>query len=476
MADLYDLSTLAAPALSTPDEPILLQFTDRSRHMTRIGRCPRAGFLATAFGPTGYGIQRKAQSVPLTSGTMLHEAHEYVLRWVMVHDALPDDAIVREAIAEAHAKYDETFTARGLQFWEAGDEALQRTVVEQKALIEALVWIWAWYSLPPFHQQYRIVSIEGEEVTVYGCTCGLGDGVPPWGVHVERGCTGIALQTKADWIGQHREYLDQFTYHELKTTGAYPEQFAGKWFTDIQPYLGAHGWEQRTGHQISQTYIHGFLKGRRAKEKAPGDYGRKYTGPEYQDSRLVYAYCRPAEPPVFPEADWQLEWEWQDEEGKTRRLGNKYKKTLTTFYPGGVEAWVRALSPDQAAKHLTIVGPLLPKPEIVAGTIAGWVATEQRTQDALWIISEAMQSGKDWHDPEILALIDTHFPQSWQCDRFGANHRCEFTPICLRDSGWQDPLTFMNFVPRRPHHEPELRQMRQRGLEPPADQGEEGEE
>lgn len=473
MADVYDLS---APSLVMPEAPILLQFTDRSRHMTRIGRCPRAGFLSTAFGPTGYGIQRKAQSVPLASGTMLHEAHEAILRWVQAHDALPPDDVVREGIATAHAKYDETFVARGLQFWEAGDEALQRTVAEQKALIEALVWVWAWHSLPTFHAQYRIVSIESEEVTVYACTCGLGDGVPPWDAHVARGCSGIAIQTKADWIGEHREYAEQFTYHELKTTGAYPDAFASKWFTDIQPYLGAHGWEQRTGHKIAQTYIHGFLKGRRTRERAPGDVGRKYTGPEYQDSRLVYAFCRPADFPVYPEADWQMEWEWQDEEGKTRRLGPKYKKTLTTFYPGGVEAWVRALSPEQARKHLTVVGPLLPQEEVVAGTIAGWVATEQRTQLALWDIADALADGRPWYDPKVLALIDHHFPQSWQCDRFGANHRCEFVPVCKRESGWQDPLSFMSFIPRRPHHEPELLQMRQRGLEPPEDQGEEGEE
>lgn len=466
------MSDLLLPA----DLEILLQFTDRSRHMTRIGKCPRAAFLSTAFGPSGYGITRRAKSVPLASGTMLHDAHEYILRAVMLNDQLPGDHIVREGIALAHATYDKTFVARGLQFWEAGDEALQRTVAEQKALIEAMIWVWVLYSLPRFHQIYKVVSIEEEEVAIYGCTCGLGDGVPPWEVHVERGCGGIGIQCKADWIGEHREN-GTFAYHELKTTGAYPDSFAGKWETDIQPYLGAHGWEQRTGNTVSATFIHGFLKGQRKKEKAPGDYGKRYTGPEYQDSRLVYAYCRAAEPPVFPEADWQAEYDWVDEEGKNRRLGPKYKKTLTTFYPGGVEAWVRQLSPESAMSHLCIVGPLLPKPEIVAGTIKGWVQVEQDTRTKLWALADLLeQDNLQWYDPPAQDFIDQHFPQSWQCDRYSTRHRCEFAPICLKQSGWQDPLTFMDFIPRRPHHEPELLQMRQRGLEPPEDQGEEGED
>ena len=91
MADIFALN----------DTEILLQFTDRSRHMTRVGKCPRAAFLSTAFGPTGYGIQRKAKSVPLASGTMLHDAHEFILRAVMATDALPGDHIVREGIALA---------------------------------------------------------------------------------------------------------------------------------------------------------------------------------------------------------------------------------------------------------------------------------------------------------------------------------------------------------------------------------------
>lgn len=467
MADIFALN----------DTEILLQFTDRSRHMTRVGKCPRAAFLSTAFGPTGYGIQRKAKSVPLASGTMLHDAHEFILRAVMATDTLPGDHIVREGIALAHAAYDKSFAARGLQFWEAGDEALQRVVREQKALIEALIWVWVLYALPRFHQTYRVVSIEEEEVTVYACTCGLGDGVPPWDAHVERGCAGIGVQTKADWIGEHREVPGNFAYHELKTTGSYAESFAGRWETDIQPYLGAHGWEQRTGERIAATYIHGFLKGQRKKERAPGDIGRRYTGPEYQDSRLVYAYCRAAEPPVFPEADWQAEYEWLDEEGKTRRLGPKYKKTLTAFYPGGVEAWVRALSPEQAMSHLCVVGPLLPKPAIVAGTIKGWVQAESDTRSRLWELSTMMEEGGvAWYDPPALEFIDRYFPQSWQCDRYGNRHRCEFAPICLKESGWQDPLTFMEFLPRRPHHDPELVQMRLRGLEPPEDQGQEEED
>lgn len=461
--------------MDTPTaQPNRLHFTDRSRHIRRIGYCPRAAYLGNHFGPTGYGIQRGKVSVPLTSGTMLHRGEELILQAAQALDAVPADDVIRDAIAQAQAEYDAAVAARGLQYWD-GDEQVQRTVQEQRLLIAGLLWCWALDDLPRQLEEYRIIAIESEEVTVFGCTCGIGDGIPPWEAHRDKGCEGIAIQTKADWIGERRAYPGQFVYHESKTTGAYASTFANKWELDIQPFLGAYGWEQRTGYEISGTIIHGFLKGQRKREKAPGDTGRSYTGVEYQDSRLVYAWHNPGNPPLI-DADWQSDYEWVDESGKTRRLGPSYRRKLVDDFPGGIEAYVRALTIVQRAEHLCVVGPLMPRPGVVQAFLRGWVAAEERVRAALWDIYDLTSTGSPWYSPEVLALLDEHFPQSWQCDRYTSRHRCEFAAICKQEAGWQDPLGALGFVLRRPHHEPELEQMRARGLEPPADQGSDEEE
>lgn len=465
---------MSSPTPATTPRVNQLHFTDRSRHLLRIGRCPRAAYLSTAFGPSGYGIQRGKVSVPLASGTMLHKAQQLILERAQRIDAMPDDDCIRAAIATAQEEYDRTVAARGLAYWE-GDEQVKRTVQEQRLLIAGLLWCWALDDLPRQLEEYRIIAIEQEEVVVQACTCGIGDGIPSWEDHRDKGCTGIALQTAADWIGERRAYPGQFVYHESKTTGAYASTFAGKWELDIQPFIGCYGWEQRLGVDISGTVIHGFLKGQRKREKAPGDTGKTYTGIEFQDSRLVYAWHNPGNPPLL-DPDWQADYEWVDEGGKTRRLGPSYRRKLVDDYPGGIEAYVKAMTIVQRAEHLCVVGPLMPRPGVVQGFIRGWVAAEQRTREALWDIYDLLSWGRPWYDPEVLALLDTHFPQSWQCDRYGRNHRCEFAAICKQDAGWQDPLAFLGYVLRRPHHAPELQQMRDRGLAPPEDQGRDEEE
>ena len=465
--------TALVPVLNSPS---LLQFTDRSRHELRIGRCPRAAYLSTAFGPTGYGIQRKYVSVPLASGSMLHTAVGIILEHCKATDFLPPDAVVRDGILAAQTEYDALVVTRGLQYWE-GDEQLQRTTTEQRILIEGLVWCWVLEKLPGLLAEYIVRYVETEEVLVAACTCGLGDGIGVQADHDARECRGIAIQTKADWIGERRAQPGYFAYHEFKTFGGAPSTWASRWQTAIQPYVGALGWEARTGQSISATYVHGLYKGPRKKEKAAGDTGRTYTGPEFQDSRLVYGYCNPGAPPLEP-ADWQREYEWWDGT-RNRRLGPSYRKSLVSAFPGGTEEWVRGMAPEQRQEQVLTIGPLLPRTEVVKSYIRGWTATETKVQAALWDLFELLQHpdvGGDWTHHEVQAFLDAEFPQSWQCDRYGANHRCEYLPICNREVGWEDPVHALNFVPRRPHHDPELQQMRARGLEPPADQGSDGED
>lgn len=463
------------PSTSDPESvpfASALTFTDRSRFEQHTGKCPRAFYLSTAYGRSGYGIQRRRVSTPLASGTMLHEVFGAILRYVMEHDTFPPDHVTRDAIALGHAKYDATVVARGLQYWEGGDEAMQRLVAEQKALIEGLAWCWVLEKLPGLLDEYRVVSVEQEEVAIYACTCGIGDGIGGQDDHDANGCEGVALQTKADWIGQHRDQPDAYTYHEFKTFGMYASAWADKWDTAIQPHLGTVGWEQRTGRRISGIFVHGLNKGQRKKEKALGDTGRTYTGPEYQDSRLVQGYCKPGAPPLIAD-DWQASYDWVDETGKNRKLGPSYQKRLTSLYPGGVEAWVREMPSEDRQEHVLTVGPILPEDYKTQSAVEAWVASELRARAAKWLVADAVdEAGGDWTADPVQSLLNQHFPQSWNCMPYGRKHACEFKGICQRQAGWQDPEVFLEFVPRRPHHDPELQQAVARGLLVPEDMGE----
>src|SRR6266852_311144 len=111
----------------------IIQLTDRSRYETGLDRCQRLRMLQYHWGPSGYGITRKAQSVPLAVGSMYHRGLAEVLAYVKAHDTLPPDPVVRAACATACAAYDRIVEIRGLV-----DEGhrLETVAAEQKCLIE----------------------------------------------------------------------------------------------------------------------------------------------------------------------------------------------------------------------------------------------------------------------------------------------------------------------------------------------------
>jgi hypothetical protein len=103
-------------------------------------------------------------------------------------------------------------------------------------------------------------------------------------------------------------------------------------------------------------------------------------------------------------------------------------------------------------------------------------ADEAQWQEIAWKLYEAQQPPSNvvdnaasraaygWASPEFQTLLDQLVPCSWECRPYGKEHQCEFVRICHRDQGWQDPIGSGYFVPRRPHHAPELEQAIARGL------------
>src|SRR5258708_32878206 len=89
-----------------------LWLTDRSRYETGVDHCRRDRFLSYHFGSYGYGIAKRAQSIPLSPGSSYHDGPAHVLDYVKAHDQLPPDTVVREARATAVGAYRAPIQAR----------------------------------------------------------------------------------------------------------------------------------------------------------------------------------------------------------------------------------------------------------------------------------------------------------------------------------------------------------------------------
>lgn len=455
-------------------EPSILWLTDRSRYEEGLGTCLRARFLGYHFGPSGYGIQRKSQSIPLATGIYVHQATEAQDQYLLSQDALPGDEVVREGIHLALEEYERVITLRGIRGLDHG-ERVETIVEEQKALITGLAWAYRLHFLPWLHEQARVISAEREDALVIGCTCGLGDRIGEIADHEARGCQGIGWQARADLITDYRARPGVYAYWEKKTTGQTGERFETEWETKIQFTATAKAAEARLGIPISEAWIVALIKGRRV-----GEYNwetKTNSGPKIQQSPLCYGYRRPANPPM-EEVDWQASYDYVGTDGKNHRLGKAYQKTgiwaIVQDMPevaaqfSVAEFWAKWMPAEKLAQQLALVGPLQISAILSESFFREALAHEQRWRAIVWQLYDVLQNeaGGDWTHPAYQGALEELLPRSWACRRYGKNHQCQFVPICHQHEGWQDPIGSGVYVDRRPHHTPELLQIEARGLTP----------
>jgi hypothetical protein len=446
-----------------------IQLTDRTRYIQGLEFCPRARYLSTSWGPSGYGISRKAQSIPLATGSLYHAGLAHVLQYVKAHDQLPPDEVVREAVRLCDEGYDEVVAVRGLV-----DEGhrLDEVAAEQKALVAGLIWAFTLSLLPWLHEQARLISVEHDDAKVLACTCGLGDLIGSLADHESRDCEGVGFQFRLDLVTEYRQRPGVLSYWEFKGTGATGERFESQWETSPQFPLGAVMEQERLGHPVSEAWVIGLIKGRREGDTWNAE-SRKREGDLRQQSVLCYGYHKPANPPLEPE-DWQAEYESRDEWGKGHRLPRSYQKRGVWELPlpegsvmGASEAWCKALPPEVLAKQIMLIGPLQVSPVLSQGVIEELVAEEARWKQIQYALYDALEAaGFDWTAEGYQAELRRLVPRSWACRRYGKRHQCQFVPICFEHEGWGDPLGH-GYIQRRPHHAAEMQQLEARGLLPP---------
>jgi len=449
--------------------PTTIWLTDRTRHFTGLARCPRARYLSCHFGPTGYGITARRESLPLTTGISVHRGLEAYCTVLLTQDRLTTVDETRAIVAGVTDEYLSRVEARGFR-GVLSSEQTEETIEEQSVLITGLLWALRLKFLPWLHERYRIVAAEKERLHFLSCSCGA----PPLDQdeHIRRGCTGMALMIRTDILAQHRD-TGLLAYFEGKTSGWVGDAWTERWETDPQLALGTLDADAIWGREITELYIIGMDKGRRAKDRyAPEDMKR-------QLSPLCYGYCREGNPPLMAD-NWLPANTWTTDDGQEKRASRAHKRRgvwhlATSDDPVWLahhtndpamtpaEYWVRMLPNTILDKVCFLVGPMNRQDHQLGAVLRAMTSDEGRWQTTLWRLYE-LQQQYPWASETFQAELDRLVPCSWNCRPFGREHQCEFVSICHRHSGWEDPIGSGHYQPRLPHHDPELQQAVARGL------------
>lgn len=451
--------------------PLTIWLQDRSRFKVKTGRCARQGYLGYHWGPTGYGITNRSDSLPLATGIYVHEGIARFGDILQQHDRLPTLEETRGIIVDVQAEYVTRVEARGFLGILSSDHTTE-TITEQRALISGILWALRLKFLPWLHQTYQILSCERERLHLLTCTCGAGPMDPA--EHIARGCNGHGLMLRNDILARRRGGTT-LAYFEAKTTGWESDAWADQWESDPQLGIGTIDVPKLYGAEVTELYIIGMQKGARRRDKNDPEGRRK------QLSSLCYGYFRPGNPPMVAD-DWLPAYEWINEQGEIKRASRAHKRTGIWQLEEGdyapwvayhgqdpqltpEEFWVRMLPPSVLDKVCFVLGPMNRQDHQIASVRRAMIGEETRWQGILWQLYEAQQQ-HPWASDEFQALLDQLIPQSWNCRPFGRDHQCEFYGICHKEEGWQDPLGSGQYQPRRPHHQAELDQAIARGLLP----------
>ncbi len=464
--------------------------------------CAFERWLSNHAGTHGTGWRRKAVAVPLATGKGVHQGIELVGKWILewqgahpnqrlidVARQFPD--VVAWAASEAAGRYAAGAVAKGLEITKTdldAKPAIDRLILEQQTLIEAQVWIYCLARLPVMLADYRLLDVEREETPVIDCSCGLGDWVGQVETHAARGCTGICMQGRADflWEGVSAHVGGKIVYEEFKTKATPNYGWENAWEHAMQLVINMEAGSQRLGREISEAFVPVLYKGRRDR------FDRNdQSAPRVQQSPLVYGYFDPGNGMTrLPE--WSARNYWKDDYGKGHYLPKTYARvgiwddtvdTLTGSNPNGVafrgeasrvERWVTGwILPSQYPELLKVLGPF-PKPRARVPKAIQSVLTEERrwrdtvadlraagvyTASDIGVYRFAQQLAEtagetDYVERQMMAA--DVIARSWNCTKFDGTP-CAYKQVCHDDL---DITTSPEFEIRTPHHSIEAAALR----------------
>lgn len=459
--------------------------TDRSRYTDGTARCAMKRYMTYHSGPYGYGMVRKAVSMPLTSGIYVHLALANVMRHARMSQLIVEKvnlrkveepgvrAIFRKLISSATEQYKAEAAARGYLEVEGSLET-QYTIKEQVHLTEALAWVFIRAKLPEILERYKILSVEQEETVVVGCTCGVRcNSLKKGCLCNEKGydhyipedhdpaCQGICIQSKPDLILQEKA-TGQVVLSDFKTAYNVTDDTIEEHRDSVQMAVGTLGAELRLGVSIGQYQIQALIKGSRGIFKKKGI---DTTGAwKKQYSVLCYARISDPNPPYTKETTWDYKGFWHDKHPVWEATFSQKPEGMSN-----AEYWVFELPKDILYEQTVEIGPYERPTYMIQQGLNHMYGEELRWIGLLNRLFAA-ESTFGWANEEFQETLEEEVPRSYACYKYGS--RCPVYNICFRGAGWQDPLGFGNYVHRRPHHQPEIDQMVARSIPVPEAIGE----
>lgn len=398
-------------------------------------KCPRArwwGYEAlNAAGSRGW--ERKSLSLPLATGSWCHRMVQGLFTialggdmsaWLAEIDPEAQTAITSfpEVISEAVAGYLDEARIRGLDLGlqmngSIPEEQLaERTIAEQAALLEAFSWAFLRVRLPRILEEYELVDVEREEVSLLSADVGL--------------------QGRCDAVLRRR--LDQKLFiYNLKTSGNPDKRWQDAWQVDGQLMTETLAVERRLSERVYGVVIDGFDKGIRVQvdfqtlKERPKDLAQKW---EAQRSRLIYGYkCEetvPGRPTLY---DW---------EGTTRKGWEKFAVWEERFEQQGgaspVEYWVNWLPQEQVEAAFVTLPPIMREQRKIDSVVRQMVEQEARIRNGRIAMDATPSEG----------MLDRLFPQNFHSCVYPT--RCAFYRLC-HEEGAENPAA-AGFQPRTSNH------------------------
>lgn len=427
-------------------------FVDRSRYLAGVDDCEMARYLEYHSGPYGYGIRRTANSMTALTGTYTDQA----LTGVLLNAAAaqqagtdigdPHNDVFRKIVGQAVTDYQTEVKAKGF-LEEQNITNLTHTMMEQSALIEGLFWSWVLGQLPGLLRDHTIIAVQQEESYVIPgtCTCGMDADNPKYYDHMEHSnCNGICIMSKPDFLTR-RKADNRVCQHDFKTSGSQiNDNYLESHRDSVQMAIQSLGVEARMGEPIAQYYIHALAKGGRG---VFSKRGQDTTGmPKKQYSDLCYAKWMLPNPPISDKTIVDYKGFWYDKHPS-------WEANFPDVPPGWrpMEYWVVLMPKDILYAQTVLCGPYDRPTHMMNDAVEHVLGEERRWIAALWKIHEGES-------------VNLHVSRSYDCHKYGAEHRCQYYQICFKGQGWNDPLNSGYYELRVPHHDPELQQMVARGV------------
>src|SRR6266852_7596075 len=299
------------------------------------------------------GWERRAMSIPLSTGIYTHKGIEVLLRQVIA--GLPTN--VETAVVLACDAYKGEVEQRGIAV--EADSQAEDVIDEQAAHIEGMIRAWARVRLPRWLEQYEVIEVEAEDRVA------LGD--------------DVTLAVRADAVVRRKSDSRMFVVN-FKTVANPDERWLRSWEVDMQLMTELLAAERRHGKVFGGVIIEGLKKGARVKVDAHlkeiRDESKEVAG--YIDrSPLLYGYKCDADPPLIP-----LQYQW---ESTTRKGWYKFRTWKEDFspYPAWDKGWTNLAYwvnwlPEEVLENLLVtVPPIMRNEGMIESKVRQIVAMEQ---------------------------------------------------------------------------------------------------